>query len=152
MNQISYCNLRDISISDWLELLNSARVREHLIEHDIFDEKKLQLWLDEKERVNGLQGCCVRAVEKSGEFVGWCGIQSTDNEFELAIILSDKHWGAGKQVFRELMQWAKELGHKEVVVNLLDTRREYEFLKRLAKEVCEREVMSRQFTQYRLVV
>lgn len=84
--------------------------------------------------------------------IGWCGIQLEGNNYELAIIIGSSHWGVGKRVFSDLMSWAKELGHKEVVIHLLDSRGEYQFLEKIAKEVSKCKIMKRDFTTYRLAV
>lgn len=83
-----------------------------------------------------------------GVLAGWCGIQPDDNGFEIAIGIAKDFWGFGISIFQEMMLWAKEMGHKEIVLHLLETRPEYKFLKRKATKVQKTELFGRNFTTY----
>jgi len=50
------------------------------------------------------------------------------------------------------MVWAKEMGHKEIMFHLLETRREYKSLKRKATKVQKTKLLGRTFTTYYLSV
>jgi len=152
MSLLKYYNIEEVNEDDLLALLNDERIREHLVEHEIFDKIKLRSWVDEKVKLNNVEGCRVRAIEQNDMLIGWCGIQLEGKDYELAIIIGSSHWGVGKRVFNDLMSWAKEIGHKEVVIHLLDSRNEYQFLKKIAKEVSTCRIMQRNFTTYRLAV
>ncbi|MEW8691918.1 MAG: GNAT family N-acetyltransferase [Candidatus Thiodiazotropha endolucinida] len=152
MSLLKYCSLKEVNEDDLLALLNDERIREHLVEHDTFDKIKLRSWVEDKVQLNKVEGCRVLAIKQNGVLIGWCGIQLEGNDYELAIIIGSSHWGAGKQVFNDLMSWAKELGHKEVVIHLLDSRSEYKYLEKIATEVSKCKIMKRKFTTYRLAV
>ena len=152
MNLINYLRFDDIEPCDLLPLLNSQRIRKHLIEHEMFTLDTLTMWMNSKEAVNNSPGCRVRGIIFNGELAGWCAIQFENNQYEIAIIIDDKFWGLGKRVFRDMMRWSNELGHDEVVINFLDTRPEYKFLKQVAKSVYETEMFGRKFTSYQLAV
>ncbi len=78
--------------------------------------------MEGKIQTGALSGCRIRAIYIDGKLAGWYGIQPDDNGFELAIVLSEKFWGFGITIFKIMMCWAKELGHKEIVFHLLDSR------------------------------
>ena len=152
MSLLKYYGLDEVNEDELLTLLNDGKIREHLVEHDTFDKNNLRSWVAEKVRLDNVKGCRIRAIKQNGILNGWCGIQLEGNNYELAIIIGSSHWGVGKRVFSDLMSWAKELGHKEVVIHLLDSRGEYQFLEKIAKEVSKCKIMKRDFTTYRLVV
>jgi len=83
---------------------------------------------------------------------GWCGIQPDNNGFELAIVISQRFWGCGLSIFSTLMCWAKELKHKEVLFHLLDSRREYKMLSKMANKVHSTQLLGRCFTTYYFLV
>jgi len=104
--------------------------------------------MNEKIEIESLEGCRIRAVFINGDLVGWCGIQQDNNGFELAIVISQKFWGFGIPIFKTLMLWAKELGHKEVLFHLLDSRPEYKALKKTSTKTNKTELLGRFFTTY----
>lgn len=131
-----------------MEILNEDSLRTHLIDHPYFDSVSVQAWMDEKINVDSIQGCRIRAVYIDGDLAGWCGIQPDDNRFELAIVISQKFWGFGISIFKSLMRWADEIGHKEVLFHLLDSRPEYKALNKMASKVHKTELLGRCFTTY----
>ncbi|MBV1928140.1 MAG: N-acetyltransferase [Gammaproteobacteria bacterium] len=149
---VEYPKFNTINPSDFLPLLNSEKIRKHLIPHDLFTIESLTTWMNSKTEVDAAPGCKVRAITYEGELAGWCGIQFEEEKYELAIIIDDKYWGLGKIVFKELMCWAKELKHNEVYIHFLHTRPEYKFLKRIAKNVYEEDFFGSKFTTYQLTV
>lgn len=152
MGEITYQSFALINPADFLPLLNSSVTRTHLIEHPAFDERAVREWVSGKLSVDNARGCRVRAVVVDGELAGWCGIQYESGAYELAIVLAEKHWGFGIAVFRELMAWAREFGHTNVLIHFLHTRREYRFLQKLAKAVYPTEMLGSKFTTYELAV
>lgn len=152
MTDVNYLHLNEVPIAHYLEFLNKPKVRAHLIEHPEFDQASVKLWLDEKEKVNQIDGCQVRAVMVSGELAGWCGIQYELGTYELALVLDDHYWGIGRKVFADMMNWAAQMGHDQVCVHFLDTRPEYKFMKKLAQQVHHSELMGESFTTYVLPV
>ena len=101
-----------------------------------------------KVKTDTIQGCRLRVVFIDGALAGWCGIQPDKNGFELAIVISQKFWGFGISIFKTLMCWAKELGHKEVLFHLLESRPEYKALNKMSTKVLTTELEGRTFTTY----
>ena len=145
---VTYASLGEVSQTELLHLMNNEKLREHLVDHPKFTEETLKLWGAEKTRIDVADGYRVRAILVNGNIAGWCGIQPDGEGAELAIILSSSYWGSGLRVFRDMIRWSRELGHQEVVFHLLETRRKYRALEKMAKEVKESEWMGRKFRTY----
>ena len=152
MGPVEYRALNHASPKQLLSVLNKEKVRSHLKEHEIFDEETLQAWLNDKIRVDSSPGCRVRAVVIDEQCVGWCGIQENSGKYEIAIILDDSHWGLGRKIFRDLMDWAKDLGHQTIAIHFLHTRPDYKFLRNMAKSVYKSDILGDRFTTYMLAV
>ena len=152
MKQIEYINFKDVTPKDFIPILNKQRVREHLVDHPLFDENAVKEWLKNKIMVDSSQGCKVRAIVIDKQLAGWCGIQLEDNKYEIAVVIDDNYWGSGRQIFVDIMTWAKELGHETVFIHLLYTRPEYKFLRKASKNVYENELLGNIFTTYELEV
>jgi hypothetical protein len=152
MDSIKYVKLSEVSPHDFISLLNNQRIREHLIDHELFDIDIVKKWIQEKIKVDSTFGCNVRAIIFNNQLAGWCGIQLEDEKYEIAIVLDNKSWGLGKEVFNEIMRWAKEFKHDEIFIHFLHTRPEYKFLKRLSKNVFKSEILGNKFTTYQLAV
>lgn len=152
MHGIAFVRFEQVDPDALIRVLNEDSVRTHLVHHPCFDIQGVQAWMEDKIRVDGLRGCRVRVVLIDGKLAGWCGIQPDEAGFEIAIVISRDFWGYGLPIFRTLMLWADELGHKEVVFHLLDTRREYRALARMARRVCQTQLLGRKFTTYYFTV
>jgi len=152
MGNIEYLSFTEIDPVDLLEVLNDDALRVHLIDHPQFNPKNILTWVEEKKRIDALQGCQVRVVIIDKVVAGWCGIQPDDDGFEIALVISKRFWGCGIPIFKTLMLWAEELGHKEVLFHLLDTRREYKALTKMATKVHHSQLLGRDFTTYHLAV
>ncbi len=152
MNSIKYIALNQVDPEQLLSLLNKDKLRTHLISHQVFDSVSLQSWLNTKIKMDSTTGCRIRAIVADNQCVGWCGIQLDRETYEMAIILDDSHWGQGRKIFRDLMAWAKELGHKTVSIHFLHTRPEYKFLRKIAQNVRESQILGNKFTTYTLAV
>jgi len=152
MNGIEYIKLNEVNPTDFVPLLNKQKIRNHLIDHKLFDAETVKTWLEDKIKVDSSEGCKVRAIIVDKQLAGWCGIQIEDEKYEIAVVIDDDYWGLGRKIFREIMIWAKKLGHKTVFIHFLYTRPEYKFLRRLAKNVYESELLGSRFTTYELVV
>lgn len=148
MSEITYLNFDQIDPEAFLPIVNEDTLRRHLVDHPQFDPHSVREWIQGKTETDAMDGCRVRAVVVEGTLAGWCGIQPDDNGFEIAIVLSKAFWGVGIVIFKDMMGWAKALGHKEVMFHLLETRAEYKSLKRLASHVQKTELMGRSFTTY----
>ncbi len=152
MKAIHYREFNDINSDDFLPLLNAPSLRTHLVAHPLFDSASIADWVRQKLVVDAAPGCRVRAVYVEGVLAGWCGIQADEKGYELAIVIGPQFWGAGLRIFRDMMFWAAELGHRELVFHLLETRPEYRFLRKQASRVEVSELLGRKFTSYVLPV
>jgi len=152
MGTVKYLKFNIINPSDFLPLLNSKKIRKYLIEHELFTIETLTAWMNSKIEVDAISGCKVRGIVCENELAGWCGIQLEEGKYELAIIIDDKFWGLGKKIFKDMMCWAKELGHNDVYIHFLHTRPDYKFLNKIAKNVYQDELFGNVFTTYQLTV
>lgn len=152
INTITYTKFSDIDPDEFILVLNKDNVRNHLISHPLFDSESVSKWVNEKIECNSMEGCRVRAVYSNDRLAGWCGIQKDAEHYEIAIVISKSFWGIGFSIFNELMQWAKEFGHREVVIHLLETRPIYNFLKRRATKTHRTQMLGRNFVTYHLPV
>lgn len=152
MTEIRYYPLSEADPEQLLAIMNDFHTRTHLISHPEFTLQSLSSWVSDKQEEDQQPGCRVCAVEINGELAGWCGIQRSEKDYELAIVIGQAGWGAGPRIFRDMMGWASELGHSEVIIHLLGSRRDYRFIRQLACEVYETELLGRRFTTYRLSV
>ncbi len=148
MSEIEFLSFNEVNPKDLIAIVNQDSLRRHLIDHPYFDITSIQAWMENKIRTDTIQGCRIRAVFIKGVLAGWCGIQPDDNGFEIAIVISKEFWGFGISIFNSLMFWAKELGHKEVVFHLLETRPEYRTLKKMAYRVKKSKLLDRKFMTY----
>lgn len=152
MNSIKYLKFNEINPDDLLSVLNQENVREHLVPHRLFDSYSIREWIKGKIAHDSMPGCCIRAVSVNNAIAGWCGIQKDNENFELAIVISKSYWGTGPLIFKDLIFWAKEFGHEEVLIHLLETRREYRFLKRMSTATYNTNMLGRNFITYRISV
>ena len=152
MNSIVYVKLNEVNSNEFIPLLNKHKIREHLIKHELFDESTAKEWLESKIKVDSFVGCKVRAIVIDKQLAGWCGIQLEDEKYEIAVVIDDGYWGLGKKIFRDIMAWAKELGHETIYIHFLYTRPEYKYLRKISKNVYESELLGSKFTTYELAV
>jgi len=152
MNSIVYVKLNKVNPIELIPLLNKHKIREHLIEHELFDESTVKDWLESKIKVDSSQGCKVRAIIINKQLAGWCGIQLEDNKYEMAIVIDEGYWGLGRKIFRDILSWAKDLGHKTIYIHLLHTRPENKYLRKISKNVHKSELLGSKFTTYELLV
>lgn len=152
MKEIEYTSLKDLNQHELLSILNTDKIREHLVAHDRFNEESLAHWISGKMKVDATKGCKVRGIRLDGTVAGWCGIQFENESYELAIVLGEEFWGIGTIVFKDMMVWASEFGHSHVVLHLFNTRPEYRFLKKMASRVYESTIFGQSYTSYELRV
>ena len=152
MMKIDYIKFTDIKPEDFLPVLNNDKLRLHLMAHDRFTLDSLVDWMDAKLLVDSQPGCKVRGILCEGELAGWCAIQLEAGKYELAMIIHDSYWGVGKNVFSDMMGWARDFNHDEVSIHFLHTRPRYKFLTKLAKSVQETELYGNKFVSYQLAV
>ena len=148
MKSIEYLSFDKVNPDVLKDVLNEESLRTHLIEHPYFDSDSVREWIAGKIEIDSADGCRVRVISISGDIAGWCGIQPDEEGFEVAIIISRRFWGSGMRIFKTIEKWAKELGHKEILFHLLDTRREYKALAQTAIRVSKTQLLGRSFTTY----
>lgn len=144
--------MSDFSYETWESLLNSSRVRAHLLPHPLFDKPLFDQWMASKLEVDRQPSCRVRAIMCDGVLVGWCGIQVTAGDYELAVVIDPTYSGVGLKAYQQLMMWAKELGHRSVFIHFFHTRPRYRFLQKQAVAVYNSTLFGHQFTTYQLRV
>jgi len=149
---ITYLDFEQANHQDLLAIANENDTRTHLIQHPQFDNDSIKAWIKDKKQIDAMPGCRVRVVVINDLVAGWCGVQPDDNGVEIAIVIGQQFWGAGKQIFKTMMLWAAELGHKEVLFHLLETRKQYKSLSKLATQVHKTQLLGRTFTTYHLPV
>jgi len=152
MSTIEYVTFNDVNPENFLPILNKLKIREHLIQHAIFDRDTAATWMASKIEVDGGHGCKIRAINVDGQLVGWCGIQLEGDKYEIAIVIDDSSWGLGIKIFHEIMSWAKSMGHEEVYIHFLHTRPKYKFLQKLSKRVYQSQIFGSKFNTYQLAV
>lgn len=152
MKSIKYVKFDDIEPEKFIPILNEESIRNHLIAHDFFDAQSISKWIKEKIACDAMSKCRVRAVYIDNVLAGWCGIQQDDADYEIAIVLSKASWGIGTSIFRDLVSWSKELGHKEILIHLLETCPAYKFLKRISTRVRRTKKFGRDFLTYHVPV
>ncbi len=152
MSSLEYVKLSEVNPNDFIPLLNNKKIREHLIEHELFDTDSVDAWIKAKIKVDSTNGCRVRAIIFNNQLAGWCGIQLESEKYEVAIVIDDKYWGLGKNVFYDILRWAKALGHDEIFIHFLHSRPEYKFLRRISTKVYESKLLGSKFTTYQLAV
>ena len=152
MNCVEYIKLDEVSPKEFVLLLNKQNIRKHLIDHQLFDIETVKAWIETKIEVDSSKGCKVRAIVVNQQLAGWCGIQLEDGKYEIAIVIDNNYWGLGRKIFREIMVWAKEFGHKTVFIHFLYTRPEYKFLRKISKNVYKSELFGNKFTTYEIAV
>lgn len=150
---LTYHDLDTPSEAQWLELLNAESVRRHLLQHPQFTSASLQTWLQSKIREDQRPGCRIRAVLSDGELAGWCGIQLETDGHELAIVLSHRFWGHGRQVMNQVVAWAQEMGHRQLLAYLPTTRPQTRAIgKMFGEPVGVRNIQGHEFNTYRIMV
>lgn len=152
MTELSYVELAELDPEALRILMNKQKTRQHLMDYELFDATTIKSWLQEKAQMDQLVGCRVRGILSDDTLAGWCGIQREGDRYELAIVLDEAFWGAGKRVFTEMMRWAQELGHQEVLIHLLHTRPEFKFLRRMSNRVFTTHMHGNLFTTYQIPV
>ena len=102
---------------------------------------------------DSLPGCRVRSIKADGRLVGWCGIQTESESYELALVLAPKYWGRGREAMNQVIQWARELGHKQLLAHLPRTRPQTRALERVfGQPIGVKNLRGHEFNTYRIQV
>ncbi len=150
---LTYHTVDTSTTEEWLELLNSDLVRKHLIQHPQFTTETFRIWLQSKIKLDREPGCILRAIRSDGKLIGWCGIQIESGDYELALVLSPKYWGHGREAMNQIIVWAQELGHKQLLAHLPQTRPQTKALERLfGKPIRVSNIQENVFNTYRIEI
>ena len=150
---LTYHTIDTSSTEEWLELLNSELVRKYLIQHPPFTTETLRNWLQNKIKIDQEPACRVRAIRSDEKLIGWCGIQVEAGDYELALVLSPKFWGHGREAMNQILIWAQELGHKQLLTHLPQTRPQTKALERLfGKPIRVSNIQGNVFNTYRIEI
>lgn len=152
MSTIEYVKFEDVDPTEFIPLLNKEKLREHFVAHALFDVTLVKAWMAGKIEVDASRGCKVRAVLVNANLAGWCGIQREDGKYEIAIVIDESYWGIGVKIFHEVMAWASYFNHQTVFIHFLNTRPDYKFLRKIARNVYQSELLGSKFTTYELEV
>lgn len=152
MKSLEYLSLSEVAPALFLPILNSDVVRKHLMTHERFNCSSIEDWIALKLDQDASPGCKIRAIRYQAQLAGWCGIQREAEDFELAMVLDPAFWGIGKTVFRDMMGWAKTMGHTEVCVHFLASRKVYRFMQTKASSVYQSQIAGNRFTTYRISI
>ena len=128
---LSYQTLGSSPTEEWLELLNSDLVRRHLVQHHPFTVESFDGWIERKVTEDQTPGCRLREIHCGGRLAGWCGIQFESGAFEIALVLSPAYWGRGREVVNEVKEWAREMGHKQLLAHFPQSRPQTKALTKL---------------------
>ena len=72
----------------------------------VFDSACYDQFIAEKKAIWEERGFGPYAYFVSNNFIGWGGIQPDEGDYELALVLSPKYWGYGKELYHDLIQEA----------------------------------------------
>ena len=130
--QIELRNLNEVSEAEWIDFMNDPLVREHLT-GDEFTESDCRQFLAAKTAHWSDHGYGVWTVFLDDLFVGWAGLQNwRDEDVELAIVLCQRAWGIGGELFRKFKHVAfSELHLESIIVLLRHSRTKSRALERL---------------------
>ncbi|UVL63547.1 GNAT family N-acetyltransferase [Pseudomonas sp. B21-032] len=150
---LQFKRLSEISSADIIELNNNSRVLRHMpLGRPDFDEAKCAAWVAEKESQWQVNGYGPWAFLVNQKFAGWGGLQLTEGDADLALVLHPDYWGHGRAIFAEILRRAfEEIGLESVTVLLAPSRTRVKGMLRLGfqpdGEVCLDGV---RFVRYRL--
>ncbi|MGF6592034.1 GNAT family N-acetyltransferase [Pseudomonas sp. 2835] len=151
---LQFKRLGEISSTDIIDLNNNPRVLRHMpLGRPDFDETKCAAWVAEKESQWLVNGYGPWAFLVDQKFAGWGGLQLTEGDADLALVLHTHYWGCGKAIFAEIVRRAfQEMGLESVTVLLAPSRTRVQGMLRLGfqqdGEVC---LDGMRFVRYRLL-
>jgi [ribosomal protein S5]-alanine N-acetyltransferase len=88
-------------------LFNDPLVKRHMpLSSEGFDENQYNDFISKKEEIWNRLGFGPYAYFIKNTFIGWGGIQPDEADYELALVLSPRYWGYGKQIYCDLIQEA----------------------------------------------
>ena len=91
-----------------IQLLTHPLVQRHMpLSSSSFGEKEYNAFIIAKEKIWEAHGFGPSAYFVDNQFIGWAGIQPDEgDDFEIAIVIHPQYWGYGRQIYKELIQYA----------------------------------------------
>jgi ribosomal protein S18 acetylase RimI-like enzyme len=136
-----------------IDLFNDPLVKRHMpLSPKKFDEDSYQQFIAEKQLMWEEHGFGPYAYFVDDTFIGWGGIQPDESDFELALVLSPKYWGYGKELYYDLIKEAFIQHNLESVTILFPpsrTRVKW-ILKQGFKEEAQVTIKGKTFIRFRL--
>jgi len=152
--KIEFRRLTEICPDEIVELMSDPAVRRHLpLAKDSFGLSECEALVAVKERMWEESGFGPWAFVLEDEFIGWGGLQPLDDDVDLGLVLSPRHWGAGPVLYRRILKYAfDELGVGSVIVLLPPSRTRVRALHRLGfHDDGETLLDDQRFVRYRLI-
>ncbi len=92
-----------------IQLLGDPLIKKYMpLSAEVVGESQYTDFIAAKEAIWEKYGFGPWAYLMNNQFIGWAGIQPDGTDFELALVLSSKYWGYGKQIYQDLIQEAFE--------------------------------------------
>lgn len=152
-NTIEFRRLSEVSPQAIIELMNDPDVRRHLpLAQGHFGVADCERFVAAKERIWEENGYGPWAFQLGDEFVGWGGLQPEGDDVDVGLILRRAHWGAGRSLYKRIVDYAfNELGVDSVIALLPPSRTRVAGLQRLGfKEDGKLIIAQKLFHRYRL--
>ena len=152
--RIEFKRLAEVNSAAIIELMNDPAVRRHMpLARGHFGRSDYQRFLAAKERMWEESGFGPWAFVLGDEFVGWGGLQPEGDDADVGLVLRRKYWGAGRALYRRILDHAfNELGLDSVIALLPRSRTRVAALRRLGfREDGETMIGHERFNRYRLL-
>ena len=122
--QIAFRRLTEVSPEAIIELMNDPDVRRHLpLAQGYFGMPEYERFVAAKEQMWKEHGYGPWAFQLGDEFVGWGGLQPEGDDVDVGLILRRAYWGAGKELYKRIVDHAfRELGVDSVIALLPPSR------------------------------
>lgn len=135
-SKTEFKRLSEIDPQDIIELMNDPDVRRHLpLARGPFGPSECERFVAAKERMWREHGYGPWAFFLGDEFVGWGGLQPEGDDADVGLVLRRSHWGAGRALYRRVLEFAfEELGLDSVIALLPPSRTRVSALRRLGFE------------------
>lgn len=152
-SKIIFRRLTEVSPEALIELMNDPDVRRHLpLAQGYFGKAECEHFIAGKEQIWEEYGYGPWAFMLGDEFVGWGGLQPEEDDVDVGLILRRSHWGAGRVLYRRIVEQAfGELGVESVITLLPPSRTRVAGLQRLGFQVDGEVLIGEElFHRYRL--
>lgn len=132
-SRIDFRRLSQVSPQAIIELMNQRAVRRHLpLARGHFGLSDCEKFVAAKERMWEESGFGPWAFVLDDEFIGWGGLQPEGGDVDVGLVLDQRHWGAGRVLYRRIIAYAfGELGLDSVTILLPPSRKRRSAIQRL---------------------